>query len=148
MSDKSGCFVINPMKIGMGFFEFMRPGKPVNPESKPKITAFFTKNAGYESGIQFLLNPGISDYYPNILYNERPTAGLYLLIYFGDQDDDPSVSPIFIAPGTHTVIAMTAERHRTKARQARFLNFYTKKQPCAENITYKWLSASKIQYFI
>lgn len=90
-----------------------------------------------------MLNPRISDYYPDILFHERPTSGLHLLIYFGDTDDDPSIPSIFMAPGTHTVVAMTAERHRTKARSARFLNIYTKQLPCDADFKYKYLSASK-----
>lgn len=40
---------------------------------------------------------------------EKPSHGFVVILYYGDEPDTSS-SPLFVTPGTHTVLAIAAQR--------------------------------------
>lgn len=92
---------------------------------------------GRDSSVYILFNPHINDYYPNLLKNDVPSAGLALSLFVGELDAAEE-SQVLLSPGTHTVLALTRQTFRTSERRSRTINFDKPRQrPCTETITYQ-----------
>lgn len=90
----------------------------------------------------FLFNPRTYDYYNYLVENAKPSAGLQLHLYYGSEEEAP-LTTLLLAPGTHTLVSMVPEHHRTTARQLRTVPLYKAKLTCREKPEYNYVASGK-----
>lgn len=76
----------------------------------------------------------------------KPSAGLELDLYYGDVEDAAVRSAVLLAPGFHTVVAMTKQKHRATDRRMHIVQFHGVKKPCVETYEYKYIRYSKSSF--
>lgn len=98
---------------------------------------------GYESGVQFLLDPRTHEYYPDMFYGDKLTSGFKLYLHFNGEENDKYSKPILVGSGTHVLVSMQIEYHKTTTKLSHTFRFHTPKPPCVSRFEYKWLNTSE-----
>lgn len=94
---------------------------------------------GYENGVYFILDPKALSDYPMLTMGEKPSAGMSLEFYFGDNEGDTMNPHVQVGPSTHAVISLTAEKRVVDVRRLLTVQYYVVSEPCVREPSYKFL---------
>lgn len=105
--------------------------------------------SGYSHGaIYFLLDSKSGDDYANVRMEEKPSNGFNVVLYYGDELDLNSAS-MMVQPGSHTVVALSAQRFRVGNDPKSIVKWDLGQPPCIRNVDdypYQHINASKSDF--